>query len=186
MIPTLPLRARDRLARAILAAFHDADARARLDALAEGADLDAWLEPDGRDAGPLARQRAEAARSALGPLPLGRPTPSPSEALERAAVLFDAGLGFEAHEVLEPVWAAATGPEREALQGLIQVAVAFQHRANGNLAGYRSLVEEGVERLERGRLPGLDLARFLRAVRATVADPTALAPSFPRPARAVR
>ena len=41
MIPTLPLRARDRLARAILAAFHDADARARLDALAEGADLDA-------------------------------------------------------------------------------------------------------------------------------------------------
>ena len=69
---------------------------------------------------------------------------------------------------------------------LIQVAVAFQHRANGNLAGYRSLLEEGAERLERGRLPGLDLARFARVVRATLADPTALVPSFSRPARAVR
>lgn len=186
MIPTLPLRARDRLARTILAGFHDPAARASLSALAEGTALDAWLEPDARDAAPLVRQRAEAAGAALRSLGFGSPAPSAAEALERAAVLFDAGLGFEAHEVLEPVWSAAAGRERDALQGLIQVAVAFQHRANGNLAGYRALLEEGTARLERGRLPGLDLSGFARAARATAGDPTALAPSFPRPARAAR
>jgi hypothetical protein len=185
VIPTLPLRARDPLARTILAAFHDPEARARLAALAEGSAPDAWLPADARDAAPLVRQRAEAAGAALGSRAFGSPTPSAPEALERAAVLFDAGLGFEAHEVLEPVWSAAAGEEREALQGLIQVAVAFQHRANGNLAGYRSLLEEGTARLDRGRLPGLDLAGFARAALATAGDPTALAPSFPRPARAV-
>ncbi len=186
MIPTLPLAARDRLAATILAAFHDPGARARLAALAEGTDIAAWLEPDAHGAAPLAQQRAEAAARALRPLPPGSTTPSAAEALERAAVLFDAGLGFEAHEVLEPLWAAAAGEVREALQGLIQIAVAFQHRANGNLAGFRSLLVEGTGRLERGRLPGLDLAAFARAARASLSDPGALAPSFPRPARAVR
>lgn len=186
MIPTLPLGARNRLARTILAAFHDAEARVRLAALAAGEDVQPWLEPDAREAAPLLRQRAEAAAAALRPRPPGSPDASLAEALERAAVLFDAGLGFEAHEVLEPFWAVASGPEREALQGLIQVAVAFQHRANGNLAGYRSLLEEGTARLERGRLPGLDLGAFARAARAALGDPTALVPSFPRPSPAVR
>ena len=67
--------------------------------------------------------------------------------LQAAGLLFDAGLHFEVHEVLEPHWAAAQGDARETLQGLIQIAVGYQHLANGNHAGARSLLVEGSGRL---------------------------------------
>jgi len=51
----------------------------------------------------------------------------------RAAALWDARLFFEVHEVLEAVWQRAAGETRQALQGLIQIAVAFYHLAGGNL-----------------------------------------------------
>src|SRR5439155_1354769 len=99
-----------------------------------------WLDSDGLGAGVLLRQRAECATRAMARLPLGSVEPSLAEALAQAAVLFDAGLAFEVHELLEPYWTCAHGDEREALQGLIQVAVGYQHLANGNLAGARSLL----------------------------------------------
>jgi len=49
--------------------------------------------------------------------------------------------------VLEAAWKTASGDLRQALQGLIQIAVAFHHHAHGNLRGARSLLAEG-----RGRL----------------------------------
>jgi hypothetical protein len=58
---------------------------------------------------------------------------------------------------------AATGSAREALQGLIQVAVAWQHLANGNVAGARSLWQDGSGRLHGARLLGVDLEPFARA-----------------------
>jgi predicted metal-dependent hydrolase len=51
------------------------------------------------------------------------------------------------HEVLEAVWKTVAGDLRQALQGLIQIAVAFHHHAHGNLRGARSLLVEGRARL---------------------------------------
>ena len=105
------------------------------------------------------------------------------EALQAAGLLFEAGLHFEVHEVLEPHWMAALGDAREALQGLIQIAVGYQHLANGNRAGARSLLVEGSERLHRRQLAGVDLDAFARAAaeaagRVTTGE-SIVAPPFP-------
>ena len=93
------------------------------------------------------------------------PQPAPlSAALAAAARLFDAGLFFEVHEQLEPYWLHAEGRERETLQGLIQVAVGFQHLANGNLPGARALLQDGAAKLRAGAIPSLDLPAFADAV----------------------
>jgi predicted metal-dependent hydrolase len=95
--------------------------------------------------------------------------------------LFDAGLFFEVHEVLEPHWASARPPERDALQGLIQVAVGWQHLANGNSAGARALLAEGAARLHGRSLLGVDLDPFARAaLEAAACVPAARPPAFPR------
>jgi len=183
VIPTLPLRSRDRLAATILAALHDASARQRLADAARGDVAEhEWLDSDGLGAGVLLRQRAECATRAMARLPLGSVEPSLAEALAQAAVLFDAGLAFEVHELLEPYWTRAHGDEREALQGLIQVAVGYQHLANGNLAGARSLLDEGTARLRGRSLAEIDCDAFARTARATIPRLTGglTAPDFPR------
>jgi hypothetical protein len=183
VIPTLPLRLRNRLAETILAALRDTAARRELAGLAAEPGAGGWLAGDeGRWADPLAA-RARSACAALADRPLLSEAPDLSETLEAAAALFDAGLYFEVHEILEPHWMAASGQAREALQGLIQVAVAWQHLANGNLAGARSLFLEGSGRLHGARLLHLDLEPFARAA-AEAADRVAsgltiTAPPFP-------
>jgi hypothetical protein len=149
MMPTPPPRLRDRLAETILDALGDPRARRRLARVHDAG----WL----RDARPehvaLVRARARRARRALRgrpPLPAGAAF---ADVLEAARTLFDAGLYFEVHELLEPRWSHATGAERRAWQGLIQVAVGFQHHANGNLAGARSLLAGG-KRPAAGGPPG--------------------------------
>ncbi|MGH7313645.1 MAG: DUF309 domain-containing protein [Candidatus Rokuibacteriota bacterium] len=164
MIPTLPLRARNRLAEAILQALHDREARRTLQALADGAAAESWLDPDATAAAQLLRLRAQRALEAMARLRPAAPDPPLAEALEQAAVLFDAGLGFEVHELLERHWVRATGDERSALQGLIQIAVGYQHLANGNMAGAQALLEEGSARARGHRLAGVDLDPFARAV----------------------
>ena len=77
-----------------------------------------------------------------------RPAAPPAErAVRQAAALWNQHLFFEVHEVLEAVWKTASGDLRQALQGLIQIAVAFHHHAHGNLRGARSLLVEGRARL---------------------------------------
>jgi len=165
MIPTLALGPRNRLAALILAALHDAGARLELAALA-GADAKAlaadWLGADERHAEAL-HARARRASEALATVPPASPEPSLIAALDAAATLHDAGLHFEVHELLEPYWARARGEAKEALQGLIQVAVGYQHVANGNLRGAKALLSEGSGRLH-GQTLGLDLEPFARAV----------------------
>lgn len=166
MIRTAAVRPRDRLAALILAALGEAAARRDLAALAAGDDetLARWLGEDGPEWIEPVRERARRATLVLGGRPLGTPRPDLAAALARAAALFDAGLYFEVHELLEPYWAAASGGAREGLQGLIQIAVGLQHLANDNVPGARTLLREGSERLTRGALPGLDLARFAGAL----------------------
>jgi len=183
VIPTLPLGARNRLAATILAALHDPSARRSLADIAGGTTTEhEWLGSDGHGAGVLLRQRAESASRALAALPLGAVAPPLTEALAQAAVFFDAGLAFEVHELLEPHWARAVGDEREALQGLIQIAVGYQHLANGNLAGARALLDEGTTRLRGRHVGGIDCDAFARAARATIPRLThgPMPPDFPR------
>lgn len=182
MIPTAPLPARNRLAATILAALHDPSARAELAALASGAlDPAAWLAAGDAGHAEGLRRRARAAHAALAPRPFGPRGGSLDETLDDAAALFDAGLGFETHELLEARWSGARGDERDALQGLIQVAVGFQHRANGNAAGARSLIAEGAARLRGRTLAGRALEAFARrALEALDAGGAASPPRFPR------
>jgi hypothetical protein len=164
VIPTAPLRVRNRLAEIILAALEKPEARRELLALGE---VDApppdWLEPDDLDCRPLVRQRALSAAHALAARAAAR-MGSRADVLDAAAALFDAHLYFEVHELLEPHWRDARGDDRETLQGLIQAAVGYQHLANGNLAGARALLEEGRARLIGRSLDGLDLGSFTTGV----------------------
>ena len=84
-------------------------------------------------------------------------------AIETAARLFNEGLFFEVHEVLEAVWLKQRELTRPLLQGLIQIAVAFHHLENGNFRGALSLLKEGREKVKDYRPArfGLELARFL-------------------------
>lgn len=184
MIPTLPLRLRNRLAATVLAALHDADARHQLHALAdEAVRIDDWLAPDESGHIALVRRRARAANAALAALPLGSPSPPLDDALAAAAALFDAGLGYEVHELLEPHWVQAAGDEREVLQGLIQIAVGYQHRANGNRAGAHALLEEGAARVDGHHFRDLPVLPFARAAAAGAIDEAATIPRFPRATR---
>lgn len=172
----LPLGVRNRLAELILDAFEDPVARQTLGSLSAFCeagceagpaigDGDAarllglgWFAPRPgggvgllagyRDLGPALCSRARAGLRAVGSAAAPAPGPGLSVALDRAARLADAGLYFEVHELLEPVWLRAQGAERSALQGLIQVAVAFHHVENGNVAGAASLLEEGLRKLQ--------------------------------------
>ena len=166
MIPTVPFRARNRLAELILASLADAGARDELAAIARpGAGAPDWLMEDELPYRHLLRERAHRACAALASRPPGASVRSRAEGLDAAAILFDASLYFEVHELLEAFWRDARGDDREALQGLIQVAVGYQHLANGNLAGARALLEEGSGRLLGRQLDAIELGPFAHAVR---------------------
>ena len=166
MIPTAPLRARNRLAELILASLADSGARDQLAAIGRpDADAPAWFVDDDLPYRHLLRERARSACAALASRPPGAAVRSLADVLDAAAMLFDAYLFFEVHELLEGHWRDARGDDREALQGLIQVAVGYQHLANSNFAGARALLEEGSDRLLGRRLDGVELEPFAHAVR---------------------
>jgi hypothetical protein len=176
---------RDRLAKLILDALHDADARDRLGRLAAGSGRGRAPRTELTEGAPdtpgsvaclfadlqwerhadQVGERARRAWEALGKRQL-YPRDAPlSLVLDAAAILFDAGLYFEVHELLEPHWARAGPVAREALQGLIQVAVGLQHLANGNRAGARALLRAGRAKLLGRKLCGLDLDAFAHQIR---------------------
>jgi DUF309 family protein family protein len=184
---TLPLPLRDRLADLVLEAFHDHDARRGLEALAavcanpralDGVAPPAAFPAELFDRGPEGwrikwgyrehaaplTERATRAALALADRPLAPADPPLETVLDQAAVLFAARLYFEVHEILEPHWMRAEGATRRALQGLIQVAVGYQHLANANLGGARALLHDGAAKLLGPRLVGRDLDAFARAV----------------------
>jgi Domain of unknown function (DUF309) len=99
--------------------------------------------------------------------------------LDEAADLFDGRLYFEVHEHLEPYWFRASGSEREALQGLIQVAVGLHHLSNGNLPGARQLLAEGAAKLRENRLAGIELDGFACAIEECHLSVVALGESVP-------
>ena len=63
------------------------------------------------------------------------------------AALFNAGLYFEAHELLETTWRAVAGPERDFYHGIVQAAAAFYHFEKRNMHGARTLLAKSIRRL---------------------------------------
>jgi predicted metal-dependent hydrolase len=108
------------------------------------------------------------ARREAGREPSGMP-PSNDEiawTMCAAASLFNAGLFFEVHELVEPCWLRAEGPLKLFLQGLIQIAAGLHHEQNGNRRGAVALLGEGSGKLRpfAPRAFDLELAEFLAEI----------------------
>jgi hypothetical protein len=90
------------------------------------------------------------------------PVHFPAEAGEGIR-LFNEGLYFEAHDVLEEVWLGRTGREKTYYQGLIQVAVGLYKIAVGNQGGAVSLLGKGLDKLKlvRDLDTPLDIERLI-------------------------
>jgi predicted metal-dependent hydrolase len=71
--------------------------------------------------------------------------------LERGLELIRAGAYFEAHEELEDEWRDAPAGERDFLQGLVHVAVAWLHAERGNRNGCVRQLVKAERRLARYR-----------------------------------
>jgi hypothetical protein len=61
--------------------------------------------------------------------------------------LIRAGSYFEAHEELEDEWRKAPQAERDFLQGLVHVAVAWHHARRGNKPGCERQLAKAARRL---------------------------------------
>lgn len=97
----------------------------------------------------------------------GHPRDALGKAMAEAALCFNAGLFFEAHEHLEHHWATQPrGPTKRFLQGIIQISVGFHHAHAGNYEGAVSQLTKGLEKTAgvTGELLGLDCDAFLPMV----------------------
>ena len=86
--------------------------------------------------------------------------------LEQGIELIRAGAYFEAHEELEDEWREAPAEERDFLQGLVHVAVAWHHAGRGNRPGCERQLEKAARRLApyRPSHRGVDVDRALAGV----------------------
>jgi hypothetical protein len=117
----------------------------------------------------LSRVEAYCRGLELPPRPKNRSMGQVERAIQQAAWLFNEGLFFEVHEVLEAVWLKQGEQTRPFLQGLIQIAVGFHHLQNRNLPGALSLLREGLVKVKDYRPAsfGLELDQFLEQVEAS-------------------
>ena len=67
--------------------------------------------------------------------------------LARGLELIRAGRYFDAHEELEDEWRSAPSEERDFLQGLVHVAVAWLHAERENRPGCERHLEKAARRL---------------------------------------
>jgi predicted metal-dependent hydrolase len=70
-----------------------------------------------------------------------------TSAYERGLELIREGRYFEAHEELEDAWRAAEAAERDFLQGLVHVAVAWYQAGRGKRIGCERQLEKATRRL---------------------------------------
>ncbi|MGN6431810.1 MAG: DUF309 domain-containing protein [Gaiellaceae bacterium] len=90
-----------------------------------------------------------------------------SDALARGLELIRAGEFFAAHEELEDAWRAAEPAERDFLQGLVHVAVAWYQAGRGNRVGCERQLEKAQRRLGpyAPQHRGVDIAALLEQLR---------------------
>ena len=86
--------------------------------------------------------------------------------LEQGIELIREGAYFEAHEELEDEWREAPPEERDFLQGLVHVAVAWHHAARGNRPGCERQLQKAARRLAAYTPAhrGVDVERVLAGV----------------------
>ena len=96
--------------------------------------------------------------------------------LERGLVLIREGAYFEAHEELEDEWREAPADERDFLQGLVHVAVAWLHAERANRNGCLRQLEKAERRLDRYRPThrGVDVELVLAGSSETALEGAAL------------
>ena len=94
-----------------------------------------------------------------------------SRAIAEALELVRSGRGFDAHELLEDLWRAAPGPERDLYQGLVHVAVATYQESRGNAIGRTRQLEKAIRRLGpyAPRYEGVEIAGLLAWCRESLA-----------------
>jgi predicted metal-dependent hydrolase len=85
---------------------------------------------------------------------------------ERGLELIRTGCYFEAHEELEDAWRAAEPEERDFLQGLVHVAVAWYQAGRGRRIGCERQLAKATRRLTpyEPSHRGLDVALLLESV----------------------
>lgn len=76
-------------------------------------------------------------------------TGSPSGEILQAFGEFNRGDWYECHETLEDLWIGSEDEPRWFYQGLLQIAVALLHWRNGNYGGSVSLLDSGMDYLQR-------------------------------------
>jgi predicted metal-dependent hydrolase len=86
--------------------------------------------------------------------------------LERGLELIRTGGYFKAHEELEDEWREAPDDERDFLQGLVHVAVAWLHAERSNRPGCERQLEKAARRLGpyEPEHRGVDVTRVLADV----------------------
>jgi uncharacterized protein len=86
-----------------------------------------------------------------------------SDPFDRGLELIRAGEFFAAHEELEDAWRAAEPAERDFLQGLVHVAVAWYQAGRGRRIGCERQLEKARRRLTRygPTHRGIDIAALL-------------------------
>ncbi len=72
-----------------------------------------------------------------------------------AIKLFNSEKWYQAHDAFEELWHETFGPERDVIQGVLQVAVAQLHLERGNTSGATILYGEGLGRLRKMGNPSL-------------------------------
>ena len=80
--------------------------------------------------------------------------------------LFNSCQWYKSHDVFEEIWHETGGPERQLLQGILQVAVAQVHLENSNINGATILYGEALGRLKNFQLGdlGIDIAGLCKCI----------------------
>ena len=83
--------------------------------------------------------------------------------MDEGLPLIREGAYFKAHEELEDEWRTAPAAERDFLQGLVHVAVAWLHAERGNRNGCERQLVKAERRLDgyRPRHRGIDVDEIL-------------------------
>lgn len=106
------------------------------------------------------------------------------EPFHRALVLWDEGMFFEVHEILEPPWyQAPAGPDKSALQGMIRAAGVYIFLEAGRRDSAASMAAKaisGLDHWQQSSLPPFPDLHRLKAGLTALKPAPALASSLPR------
>ena len=81
--------------------------------------------------------------------------------------LFNSADWYPAHDAFEELWHETNGPERNTLQGFLQIAVAQLHLEGGNINGATILYGEALGRLTKLGTPdlGIDIETLCECIK---------------------